>query len=327
MTIAARSIPITRQTWVMLHRWAGLTIALFLVVAGATGALLPWEEALTLASRPSLSGAAPPAPNAVPLDGVALSERVARQTGSQVSFVPLDVPQDSVVRVSVQARAGKPALGYDTVWADPYTGLVRLRFRYAVLADGTQNIVPFLYRVHYSLALGPWGETAFGTAALIWTIDCFVGFYLTLPIRRRGVAAIGPPRQNWWSRWRPAWNIRKGARGHKLNFDLHRAGGLWLWPLLFVFAWSGVGFSLPSVNRPVMAALGASKDFAPPALARPLDDPPIDMRSARRIGRDLITREGATRGFAVEREGYLFYRPSWGLYGYRARTPADPPLP
>ncbi|QDC36587.1 PepSY-associated TM helix domain-containing protein [Sphingobium fuliginis] len=267
------SISLTRQFWVVLHRWAGLTMALFLIVAGATGTLLPWEEELTMASRPSMSRAAPPVQGAVPLDGVTLAERVARQTGAQVAFVPLDIPPEHAVRVAVQARAGQPPLGYDTVWADPYTGQVRLRFRYAVLADGAQNIIPFLYQVHYSLALGAWGIWAFGIAALIWTLDCFVGFYLTLPMRRKAVPAGRPAGPSWWVRWKPAWVIRKGARGHKLNFDLHRASGLWVWPLLLVFAWSSVGFCLPSVHRPIMSALGASRDFEPPVLAKPLDNP------------------------------------------------------
>ncbi len=311
----------TRQFWVVLHRWAGLTITLFLLVAGATGIILPWQEELTRASRPSAAYAAPPTPDARPLDGVTLAERVSRQTGAQVSFVPLDIPADHTVRVAVQARAGQPALGYDNVWADPYTGAVRLRFRYAVLADGAQNIVPFLYTVHYSLAAGAWGIWAFGVAALIWTLDCFVGFYLTLPMRRR---LPGPALRGWWARWRPAWTVRGGARGHKLNMDLHRASGLWLWPLLLVFAWSSVGFCLPSVHQPVMAALGATPRFEPPALAKPLDDPPLGLAQARDVGRALAAAEGERRGFAVEREGYLFYRPAWGIYGYGVRTTADP---
>ena len=313
----------SRRFWVVVHRWAGLTMALFLIVAGTTGILLPWQESLTLASRPNLSAVAPPVVGAKPLDGVTLAERVGRQTGALVSFVPLDIPRDHVVRVAVQARAGRPALGYDTIWADPYSGAVRLRFRYAVLADGAQNIVPFLYQVHYSLALGAWGIWAFGIAALIWTLDCFVGFYLTLPMRRK--APLHPrPASHWLARWRPAWTIRRGARGHKLNVDLHRAGGLWLWPVLFVFAWSGVGFNLPSVHRPVMAALGAAPDFAPATLSPPLDAPPIGMRAARDIGRTLMAREGVRYGFVVEHEGYLMYRPTWGLYAYIVRSNLDP---
>ncbi|MFT4053501.1 MAG: PepSY-associated TM helix domain-containing protein [Novosphingobium sp.] len=307
-----------------MHRWAGLTMALFLIVAGATGILLPWEEELTLASRPILSRAAPPYPGARTLDGVTLAERAAAQTGGQIGFVPLDIPTDHVVRLSVQARKGQPTLGYDALWADPYTGQIRLKFRYGVLADGAQNIIPFLYEVHYSLALGAWGIWAFGVAALIWTLDCFVGFYLTLPMRLKPGAPKSKAGKSWWARWRPAWTVRKGARGHKLNFDLHRASGLWLWPLLLVFAWSSVGFCLPSVHRPVMTMLGASADFSPPTLTQPLDEPPIDLRTARRIGQQLVAHEGQNRGFRAEREGYLFYRPAWGLYGYSVRTTADP---
>lgn len=316
---------ITRQLWVIAHRWAGLTIALFLIVAGATGALLPFHDELMLASRPGLSAASPPAPGARVLDGTVISERVARQTGGQVTFAPLKIAPDHVATLFVVARAGKPALPYDAIWADPYTGRVKLAFRYAALGDGAQNIMPFLYLVHYSLALGAWGTWAFGIAALIWAIDCFVGFYLTLPARRRGVAAIGPPRASWWARWKPAWRIRRGARGHKLNIDLHRASGLWLWPLLFVFAWSGVGFNLPSVHRPIMQALGASKDYEPPALAKPIDTPAIGLIEAHRVGRRLLAGEAARQGFSVTPvEGFILYQPAAGLYLYGARTSLDP---
>ena len=34
--------------------------------------------------------------------------------------------------------------------------------------------------------------------------------------------------------------------------DLHRAGGLWLWAMLFVFAWSSVAFNLTPAYDAVM---------------------------------------------------------------------------
>ncbi|MEL0253529.1 MAG: PepSY-associated TM helix domain-containing protein, partial [Novosphingobium sp.] len=43
-----------RATWVVVHRWAGLTLALFLAVAGLTGSLLPWIEELEAATAPQL---------------------------------------------------------------------------------------------------------------------------------------------------------------------------------------------------------------------------------------------------------------------------------
>lgn len=35
-----------RAFWTVIHRWAGLTIALFLIVAGLTGAVTSWDHEL-----------------------------------------------------------------------------------------------------------------------------------------------------------------------------------------------------------------------------------------------------------------------------------------
>ncbi|MGO2340550.1 MAG: PepSY-associated TM helix domain-containing protein, partial [Psychrobacter sp.] len=52
-----------------------------------------------------------------------------------------------------------------------------------------------------------------------------------------------------------AWKIRTKSNLFKLNYDLHHAFGLWLWGILFVIAWSSVGFNLQQVYRPVMQAV------------------------------------------------------------------------
>lgn len=310
----------SRQLWVVFHRWAGLTMAFFLIVAGLTGAILPFEEELTLLSRPQLSSAAPPVEGTMPLDAVTLAERVTEATGGRIEFLPLQVATDHIFSVSVASRDGNPPLSYNTVWVDPYSGAIKLKFRYGALSDGPQNIVPFIYELHYSLALGDWGTSALGLASLIWTLDCVVGFYLTLPIRKKKTAIKIPGAKSWFSRWRPAWTLRKGVRGHKLNFDLHRAGGLWLWPLLFVFAWSGVGFNLLSVHEPIMKVLGAteySEPFGSPSSQS------IGFKQASLIGLNLMQEEARRQGFSIERPGYLLYRNDSGTYRYSARTSLD----
>lgn len=307
----------SRLLWVLAHRWAGLTIALFLVIAGMTGAVLPFEEPLTFATRPDRAYVAPPAPGAAPLDGVTIAERVERQTGAAVAFIPLEIPRDHVVRLFVTAKTGRAPLPYDMVWADPYSGAVRLTYRWGGLHDGIVNLVPFLYSLHYGRILGDWGMWVFGLAALIWTVDCFVGFYLTLPVWRRTAAGPG-----WWSHWRPAWRVRRSS-GYKLTFDLHRAGGLWLWPLLLVFAWSGVGLTLPSVEQPVMRLFGAAPQFVAAPLPQPIANPPIDRRRAVELGQGELAALGRRQGFSAEQPTGLSYDPASGLYRYMARTSLD----
>jgi uncharacterized iron-regulated membrane protein len=315
-------MPLTRTFWVIAHRWAGLTLAFFLTIAGLTGALLPFEESLNYATRPSLSRAATPHPGAQPLDGIAIAEEVERETGGRIAYLPLDVPRDHAMRMFIAAAPGRPVLPYDVVWADPYTGKVRLAFTWGGVRDGPENIMPFLYQLHYGYVAGPWGMWAFGIAALVWTFDCFVGFGLTLPIRQK--ARHGVPYQwSWWRRWKPAWAVRRHARGHKLHFDLHRASGLWLWPLLLVFAWSGVALTVPQIERPVMHLFGASDSYFPPQRAQPLTIPPIDRRKALALGLHELRTIGARRGFTVGDPAMLGYDAGSGTYTLYARTSLD----
>ncbi len=111
--------------------------------------------------------------------------------------------------------------------------------------------------------------------------------------------------------------------GYKLTFDLHRAGGFWLWPLLLVFAWSGVGLSLPTVERPVMRLFGASPEFVPAPLPQPLTTPAVDRRRAVALGQAELTALGRHQGFAAEQPTGLSYDPASGLYRYMARTSLD----
>jgi uncharacterized iron-regulated membrane protein len=310
--------PLSRAFWVVVHRWAGLTLAAFLVVAGLTGAIIPFEESLSLASRGDLSGAAPPVPGALPLDAVTLADRVEGQTGGQITYLPLEVPRGHVLRMFISAAPGGPPLGYDAIWVDPYSGVVRARFTWGGVRDGAINIVPFLYQLHYGYVAGVWGMWTFGVAALIWTLDCVVGFGLTLPALRRR----SPRDPEWWRRWRPAWVIRR-ARGYKRTFDLHRASGLWLWPMLLVFAWSGVALALPSVEQPVMRLLGASAVFTPPPRAAPLDHPAIDRRSAIARAMGILQHRASIDGVAVEYPTMLAYDAASGVYALYARTSLD----
>jgi uncharacterized iron-regulated membrane protein len=310
----------SRSFWVMIHRWAGLTLATFLIVAGVTGAVMPFTEELTLAARRDLSRVTP-APSKETLSLAEIVRRVEDRTGALVIFAPLQIPTDHVITLNMAAREDGADLPYDTLWANPYDGSIVLKFRYGVLSDGIQNIAPFLYELHYGFVFGDWGVFAFGLAALVWSLDCIVGFYLTLPVSRKSKKA-GSPGKSWWQRWKPAWQVRSNARGHKLNFDLHRAGGLWLWPFLFVFAWSGFGFNLPALHGPIMRVLGAHASAEPdgsPSLV-----PRIAMSEAREIGALLTAEQARVVGFKIEREAYLYYEQSTGNYWFASRTSLDP---
>jgi uncharacterized iron-regulated membrane protein len=55
-----------RQVWVLVHRWVGLVLAGFLVVAGLTGALLAWYHELDATINARWTPVQPPTPGAGP---------------------------------------------------------------------------------------------------------------------------------------------------------------------------------------------------------------------------------------------------------------------
>ena len=223
----------------------------FLIIAGLTGALLVWYYELDALINPQWLQVEPPAAHSEPLSPFALRDRVdAAYPDANVHWMMLAPPDaHSPVRFFLSAKPGAPALPIDEVFVNPYTGQILGGRLWGDLGQGLANLMPFVYRLHHSLALGTIGTWIFGIVALLWTLDCFVGAWLTFPPPRRRDARHRPRR--FWTRWAKAWRIRWRAGGHKRTFDLHRAGGLWPWALLLVFAWSGVALALyDQVYRP-----------------------------------------------------------------------------
>ncbi|GAB2514821.1 PepSY-associated TM helix domain-containing protein [Lysobacter humi (ex Lee et al. 2017)] len=303
-----------RPLWVLVHRWAGLSLALFLALAGLTGMLLAFYEELHAATADWVE-VEPPHPGAKLLDPGALLRSAERA-----------VPEARIDRMTLSATPGHawvyfPAprgdapLGFDEVAIDPYTGREVHRGTSADLSEGMHQLMPFVFALHYELALGEWGAWLLGIVSLVWTLDCLVGFYLTLP----------PARWSWAS-WRKAWRVRLPPRNAvSLHFDWHRASGLWLWPILLVFAWSSVGFNLRGAYTPVMSALGYRDVFAQlPDRPAPADyRPDWDARLVQ--ARALVRELGARQGFHVVAEDALGFRRGASAFEYRFTASDDLP--
>jgi uncharacterized iron-regulated membrane protein len=307
-----------RAFLLIVHRWAGLTIALVLVVAGLTGAILPFQGELGRLVAPHVWNVEAPAPGATPLSGLELARLVEAETGGTVSYIPLVAKPDRAQAIFVSPRPGQPPLGYDELFVDPYTGAIRDRVRYGDLRDGPVNLMPFLVLFHYSLAAGEWGRFAFGVAALIWAVECLVGIVLSFP---RG----GKGGRDLLRRWGRAWTVRGKQSGAAFIHDLHRAAGLWIFPAMLVFAWSAVAFNLDQVHTPVQRALGAQGLYRPVTNPLPAPGVPMTWERAVEVGERLMEEEAARRGFTIRGPEALSLNPYAGVMGYYARTSLDGP--
>lgn len=318
----------------VIHRWFGLVMALFMVLVGLTGSILALRPQLDRLLTPERY--ATPRPGVAPLDLNTLVDRVQSLVppGKEVDLVAIEPDR---VRVGIappaltlstevlEQRLGmslqqlremgfftrllkmaemrgklRDLLSSDdlsTVFLDPWTGKEIARS-----GGDSKSFMSFIYVLHYSLNI-PMGKRILGIIALIWTLDCFVAFCLTLPPRLRSAASTSPTTLSWWARWKPSWRLKTNSGPYRLNLDLHRASGLWLWAILFVFAWSSVMFNLQSVYAPVTRALFGYESSQDINAKRPRSihgsGPPPSLHEMLATGQRLAAAEAASRHLTV----------------------------
>jgi uncharacterized iron-regulated membrane protein len=302
-----------RSVLVLLHRWFGLATALFLFVAGATGAVISWDHELDAWLNPQLyharSGAL--AARQAPLSGIALAERVeAADPQIRVTYLPLVAEPGRTLLMSVEGRidpaTGEPAqLGFNQVALDPATGQVQGRRMWGEAALSRENLLPFLYKLHYTMQIPDAGAVQIGIwlmgiVGVVWMFDCFVALWLSFPNRRS---------------WRKSFAFRWQAGGHRLHFDLHRSGGVWIWALLLMLAVTSVSMNLNTqLMRPLVAQFSRLTPSAFDTRTPRPPTQPVDAGIDRRRALQLATQEAARRGWQ-EPAGAVFYSSSLGIYG------------
>lgn len=325
----------------LLHRWIGLFMAGFLVMSGLTGAVISWDHELddllnSHLTRVESRGALLPV-----LDlARAIEERDPR---ARVTFIPLAPEEGDALAFGVDARVDPATsrryeLGYNQVFINPVTGEELGRREWGAVWPVTQaTLVSFLYKLHYSLHLPEmwgtdrWGLWLMGGIAMLWALDCFIGFYLTLPRRMivpcdfSETPASARPilGQSWWARWIPSWKIKTSGTLRRINLDFHRAFGLWTWILLFVLAFTAFSLNLyREIFYPVMS-LVTTVTPSPFDLRTPAGPhKPITPIVAYGPILDRARAEAAQRGWQVP-IGDIFYSDEFGIYGVQFFHPGD----
>lgn len=290
-----------RHALVLIHRYAGLFMALFLIVAGLTGSIMAFEDEIDAWLNPQLFRVAS---RGTALSPAQLATRIQQQDARlSVSFMSLVRTPGRSAQVSVSPNIDPTTgqfytLGFNQLFVDPITGKILGTRRFGLMTFDKLNFIPFITRLHYSLFLpGSWGLWLFGVVALLWTVDCFIGLYLTFP---RG--------RPFMEKWQPAWQIKR----RRFNFDLHRAGGLWTWIVLLILAISSVSLNLYSeIFKPVVG-------WFSPITPTPFDQrevrnapppPAFDYDQALTLARNIATIRGIEAPI-----GSIGYRPERGFY-------------
>jgi uncharacterized iron-regulated membrane protein len=280
----------------MLHRWFGLAAAAFLFLSGATGAVIAWDHELDGWLNPRFFDARTPG---APLPALELARRVeAADPRVRVSYLPLEIEHGDALVAYVEPRldpaSGQPfEVDYNQVAVDPATGAIQGQREWGAFSLARIDLLPFLYRLHYSLHLPAAGgyETGIllmGVIAVAWVVDTLIALWVSFPSR---------------ATWRRSFAFRLRSGGHKLAFDLHRSGGVWLFVLVLVIAVTSVSMNLEhQVMRPIVS------------LFSPLAPAPFDGRAAGAASEPAVSPARALEIAAAEARRRGWTAPAGGLH-------------
>lgn len=329
-----------RQFFALMHRYVGLVMAIFLIIVGLTGALITFYDEIDGYINHDLTYAAWPFKTASLIDPFTLRNMVLQKyPQANINYLELSQKNNHAAAFYLTPKinpvSNKPyTLKHRQIYVNPYTGNIIGERNANNISESWKNIMPFVFDLHYALALGTFGVYVLGIVALFWTIDCFVGAYLTFPMQRQKLANTAQAntskltlkkQQSWLARWWKSWKIRWNGGFHKVNFDFHRAGGLWLWAALLVFAWSSVALNLgDEIYSPVTKFIFMQEQKpAIKKLATPLETPALSFNQAFAIGQTLMASQAQLKGFSVIAPQGIGYNPAQGVYQYRVKSSRD----
>jgi uncharacterized iron-regulated membrane protein len=301
-----------RALFVRLHRWFGLFMAVFLFISGLTGAVISWDHELDEWLNPKLfkanSGEVAADLRQAPLELARQLEQ--REPGLQVSFLPLSIEPGHALGVGVDPRpdpvTGKISeLGFNQVALDPVTGEVQGRREWGAISLTRENLMPFLYKLHYSMhipdgfgiEIGIW---FMGIVGIVWAIDCFIALWISFP----NAAA-----------WRKSFAFRWKQGGYKLNFDLHRSGSMWVWALLLLLAVTSISMNLGTeIMRPLVNSISPlTPSVFDERTPTPIDEAIVPVYTREQI-LETARAEAVQRGWTAP-AGSIFYSDHFGVYG------------
>jgi uncharacterized iron-regulated membrane protein len=211
----------TRRVFVLAHRWIGLVVALPMLWQAITGCFLVltpvWEEmrptpAITEGQAHSASDilAAASVPGLVP-----------------TRYQPAGEHRPAVVEMGVPAQRGAER----QLLIDPVSLAV-------VGTRQPSQVYRWVHSLHENLLVPQYsGRTVVGWFGVGLLLLGLSGVVLWWPVTLRP------------GRWRAAMTVKKGARGARLQRELHGAVGFWVSVLLIIMSATGIAQAFPQTAR------------------------------------------------------------------------------
>jgi uncharacterized iron-regulated membrane protein len=262
---------LVRKALLKVHLWTGLTVALYVVLIGSTGAALVFRPEMQKVTFPEFSEIARHGEPDVD------SSTIIRELQTQFpGYRLLGIDYPTYRRGTYLSYLIKGA-ELRTVFSHPVSGKI-------IGELPKTSWITRLQDLHFDLLGGSTGRTINGVGAFVLIVMFSTGLVI------------------WWpgiERWRQAMvvNFRKGWK--RTNWDLHSATGFWLLALLMLWAVTGVEFAF---RRPFQRAVNAVSPLtvfrAPESKPRTGAAPPAADTSVL-IAKSIALVPGAKMGRVV----------------------------
>jgi uncharacterized iron-regulated membrane protein len=222
-----------------VHLWVGLILAIPFVVLGVTGTIIVAMDMVTDHSPPS----APARGEMRPMTEILAAAQKAAPEGWPVAAIAIPAALGDSAGVQVALPRGRRPEGGGqnfvgmTVYVDPVSLKILGTAERRRASPFRQNLTS----LHIALmAPGSYGLQTVGFLGIGMVLFGMSGLVL------------------WWPRrgqWRFAFGIRRGARGFRLNHDLHASVGFWSLIVFLIVSISGVDLAFPVTFQNMLGKL------------------------------------------------------------------------
>ncbi|BBU63737.1 hypothetical protein MSC49_36720 (plasmid) [Methylosinus sp. C49] len=228
---ARRARKMWRKLWLDIHLYIGLVVGAMLVVIGITGSILVfWHEVdAWLDPQLRIVTARPGgARDFAPLETIESAAAAAKPDGGRITHIWMPRDERSTYLVYYDLDGETRRFG-----VDPYKATTTAdRLYYSRSNPFRHALMGFLFQLHFSLLLSDLlddGGDTVGVMALLLIVSVLSGLYL------------------WWpapGKWKSALTLKRGARAERLNYDLHKLGGVYFAAVLLAVLMSGIYMNL-----------------------------------------------------------------------------------
>ncbi len=219
----------TRQLWLGIHRWLGLTVGLVFVLIGLTGSALVFDHAIDEWLNPDLLLTQNEGTPASLQTIIASAESTF--SGQALSVSKPRVPQGVY---EVWFRVGEEQdPKFCQVLVDPYTAEVKGQRVWG------EYLMTWIYRLHFRLMAGEIGAILVGAIGVLILLSLASGIYL------------------WWPLWKHSFRAAFSVRSGKRVYDVHKTTGIVSCLLLGMLAFTGTYMEFPNAFQKLLKPISA----------------------------------------------------------------------